>query len=110
MSRGLIRRDADALRRGLVERGDRVVARHTILCEHTQRSFLASTARVPVVCPTRVCELSTCPSVAFRCTVRCKAAKIRVKNREPVPAYAMADADRDSDLGDDSPVVSCLLF
>lgn len=35
-----------------------------------------------------------------------KTAKIRVKNREPVPAYAMADADRDSDLGDDSPVVS----
>lgn len=33
-----------------------------------------------------------------------KAAKIRVKNRDPVPAYAMADADRDSDLGDDSPV------
>lgn len=35
----------------------------------------------------------------------CEAAKIRVKNREPVPAYAMADADRDSDLGDDSPVL-----
>lgn len=28
-----------------------------------------------------------------------------MKNRDPVPAYAMADADRDSDLGDDSPVV-----
>lgn len=40
---------------------------------------------------------------------RClKTAKIRVKNREPVPAYAMADADRDSDLGDDSPVVSAV--
>lgn len=37
-----------------------------------------------------------------------KTVKIRVKNREPVPAYAMADADRDSDLGDDSPVVSRL--
>lgn len=42
---------------------------------------------------------------------RCeKTAKIRVKNREPVPAYAMADADRDSDLGDDSPVVSDCLY
>ncbi|CAH2089665.1 unnamed protein product [Euphydryas editha] len=54
-----------------------------------------------------VCErVNTC-----RCSACCrsrvhKAAKIRVKNREPVPAYAMADADRDSDLGDDSPVVS----
>lgn len=35
-------------------------------------------------------------------------AKIRVKNREPVPVYAMEmdPQERDSDLGDDSPVVS----
>lgn len=34
--------------------------------------------------------------------------KIRVKNRDPVPVYAMDGGriDRDSDLGDDSPMVS----
>lgn len=35
-------------------------------------------------------------------------AKIRVKNREPVPVYAMEmdPHERDSDIGDDSPMVS----
>ncbi|KPJ03294.1 hypothetical protein RR46_06450 [Papilio xuthus] len=59
-------------------------------------------SRVPCACATceRVCRV---PSLLFcPCTT---AAKIRVKNRDPVPAYAMADADRDSDLGDDSPVI-----
>lgn len=34
--------------------------------------------------------------------------KIRVKNREPVPVYAMEmdPHERDSDMGDDSPMVS----
>ena len=34
--------------------------------------------------------------------------KIRVKNREPVPVYAMEmdPQERESDMGDDSPVVS----
>lgn len=36
--------------------------------------------------------------------------KIRVKNREPVPVYAMEmdPQERDSDIGDDSPVVSTM--
>lgn len=41
-----------------------------------------------------------------------KGGKIRVKNREPVPVYAMEmdPQERDSDLGDDSPVVSAELI
>lgn len=38
-----------------------------------------------------------------------KVAKIRVKNRDPIPIYTEMDErriDRDSDLGDDSPMVS----
>lgn len=54
-----------------------------------------------------MCDSTQCPRGQFSLGLS-TAAKIRVKNREPVPAYAMADADRDSDLGDDSPVVSTL--
>lgn len=45
---------------------------------------------------------------AHRCTSPRQFAKIRVKNREPVPVYAMEmdPHDRDSDIGDDSPMVS----
>lgn len=53
----------------------------------------------------RVWTCEHVPQWRIRTPVK-ETAKIRVKNREPVPAYAMADADRDSDLGDDSPVVS----
>lgn len=42
-----------------------------------------------------------------------QAVKIRVKNRDPVPVYAMDGPpgnDRDSELGDDSPMVSALIY
>lgn len=103
----MIRRDADALRRGLVERGAGPAQRHTIPCEHTRRSppvRAVSAVRPPCASASEWAKHVPCRGVF---PVPCvKAAKIRVKNREPVPAYAMADADRDSDLGDDSPVVS----
>lgn len=63
----------DALRRGLAERGERRPGSpyHSVRAHATLVS-LASTARVSVVCPTRVCELSTCPSVAYSLYVLCK--------------------------------------
>lgn len=38
--------------------------------------------------------------------------KIRVKNREPVPVYAMEmdPHERDSDIGDESPMVSFIFI
>lgn len=51
------------------------------------------------------CDCAVLPAALAGVVRWRKAAKIRVKNREPVPAYAMADADRDSDIGDDSPAV-----